>query len=487
VFTKKRPTGKVAASFRCLAAVLFIGSFAGKAQAEYPYFYGGNAHPNFNWSAQQMVDYCHQHGMRYIREDCSDTNTAQQVETLASGMQSIDASIHILACLDLHYNPVSTESMSYNDAYNNAVTLVNILKAGGITDYECGNELTDVPTTSGGPWYAGHAGDKTSDFTMSGNAWQSMRGEMRGMIDAVHAVNRTYRAGIDFSYLQTAGADMLWNGTQPDGGTGPTVRWDVTMWHNYGDVGSMFTATGEAHSNWNAIAYIWNAYKKPIMITEWNGSNQWTDAQRASYTSARISEFFNNRFQDHIEAEFIFAIWGDPAWGLQQYPQQQAALDAFDSQNPVGPTTSSPLINQNVTLQALANGEYVCADNAGSSPLIANRTTPTISLSSWEMFKVIDQGYGYVSLQSLSNLQYVCVGNGGSQPLIASTGSYYAGPGSWEAFLLVDVGGGNYALQSSANSDYVCADNAGANPLIANRTSYYNGAGSWELFNIVAH
>ena len=81
-----------------------------------------------------------------------------------------------------------------------------------------------------------------------------------------------------------------------------------------------------------------------------------------------------------------------------------------------------------VSLQAQANGKYVCADNAGTSPLIANRTAV----------------------------------------------------GSYETFTVVNAGGGNVALQAQANGEYVCADNAGASPLIANRTA----VGPWETFAV---
>ena len=85
----------------------------------------------------------------------------------------------------------------------------------------------------------------------------------------------------------------------------------------------------------------------------------------------------------------------------------------------------------NISFQSLANGEYVCADNAGASPLIANRTAV----------------------------------------------------GPWETFTEVDQGGSNVALKAMANGEYVCADNAGASPLIANRTAI----GSWETFTVQTH
>ena len=128
-----------------------------------------------------------------------------------------------------------------------------------------------------------------------------------------------------------------------------------------------------------------------------------------------------------------------------------------------------------VSFQALANGEYVCADNEGTSPLIANRT----AVGQWETFTVVDAGNGNIGLQSMANGEYVCADNAGSSPLIANRTAV----GPWETFTEVDEGGNNVALRAMANGEYVCADNAGASPLIANRTAVCQ----WETFTVQTH
>jgi hypothetical protein len=138
-----------------------------------------------------------------------------------------------------------------------------------------------------------------------------------------------------------------------------------------------------------------------------------------------------------------------------------------------GPTTAAAMVGDVIALQSLANNLYVCADNGGNSPLIANRSV----YSTWEEFKVIDAGGGHIVLQSLANNLYVCADNGGNSPLIANRGTY----STWEQFNVIDAGGGHIALQSLANNKYVCADNNGNSPLIANRTSY----STWEQYNVI--
>ncbi|MEO7714806.1 MAG: glycoside hydrolase family 71/99-like protein [Capsulimonas sp.] len=125
-----------------------------------------------------------------------------------------------------------------------------------------------------------------------------------------------------------------------------------------------------------------------------------------------------------------------------------------------------------VSFQATVNGKYVCADNSGSSPLIANRT----SVGVWEQFRVVDLGNRNIALLSLSNNLYVSAGTLGTSVLTANHSSAGAG----ESFYECDAGGGNVALRCLANNQFVCAENAGANALIANRATY----GSWETFTV---
>jgi len=126
-----------------------------------------------------------------------------------------------------------------------------------------------------------------------------------------------------------------------------------------------------------------------------------------------------------------------------------------------------------VSLRSHANGKYVTADNAGRSPLIANRT----AIGRWEQFDQIDLGGGYVALRAHANGKYVTAENAGRSPLIANR----TATGRWETFKLVINPGGSISLLASANGKYVTADRAGRSPLIANRTTI----STWEEFDQV--
>ncbi len=132
-------------------------------------------------------------------------------------------------------------------------------------------------------------------------------------------------------------------------------------------------------------------------------------------------------------------------------------------------TTSTPVIS----LRAHANGMIVTAENAGASPLIANRT----AIGGWEQFDEIDLGSGKIALRAHANNMIVTAEQAGAQPLIANRTAI----GGWETFQLIHNPDGSISLKAQANGDYVTAENAGASPLIANRTAI----GTWEEFDLI--
>ena len=123
-----------------------------------------------------------------------------------------------------------------------------------------------------------------------------------------------------------------------------------------------------------------------------------------------------------------------------------------------------------VSLLANVNGRYVTAENAGNSPLIANRT----AIGAWEQFDQVNVGGGYIALLAHVNGRYVTAENAGKSALIANRTAI----GPWEKFKLIVNSDGSTSLLANANGKYVTAQSAGGSPLIANRTAI----GAWEKF-----
>jgi hypothetical protein len=147
----------------------------------------------------------------------------------------------------------------------------------------------------------------------------------------------------------------------------------------------------------------------------------------------------------------------------------QIALTATRPTQPVVGGTTPTVIS----LRAAVNNDYVTAENAGASPLIANRT----AIGTWEEFDLINNADGSISFRAHANNMYVCADNAGASPLIANRTAI----GAWESFTLIHNANGTISLQSHANNMYVTAENAGASSLIANRTAI----GLWEQFTLI--
>ena len=144
---------------------------------------------------------------------------------------------------------------------------------------------------------------------------------------------------------------------------------------------------------------------------------------------------------------------------------------ALTATRPTPPTTSTTTTV--ISLRSLANNMIVTADNAGASPLIANRT----AIGTWEQFDLINVGSGTIALRAHANNMIVTADNAGASPLIANRTAV----GTWETFQLINNSNGTVSLFALADNRYVTADNAGASPLIANRTAI----GTWEQFTLI--
>jgi hypothetical protein len=138
---------------------------------------------------------------------------------------------------------------------------------------------------------------------------------------------------------------------------------------------------------------------------------------------------------------------------------------------PTPPVVSAP--TSVIALRSHANNGYVCAENAGAAPLIANRT----AIGTWETFDVLDAGGGNIALRAHANSRIVTAENAGAASLIANRTAI----GLWETFQLIHNANGSVSLRALVNNQYVCAENAGAAALIANRTAI----GTWEEFDLV--
>ncbi len=92
-------------------------------------------------------------------------------------------------------------------------------------------------------------------------------------------------------------------------------------------------------------------------------------------------------------------------------------------------------------------------------------------------FEIFELGGGRVALRSEASGKFVCAEDAGRSPLVCNRD----GAWEWETFDVVDLGNDDVALRATVNGKYVCAEDAGWRPLVANR----DAIGSWETFRMV--
>lgn len=134
----------------------------------------------------------------------------------------------------------------------------------------------------------------------------------------------------------------------------------------------------------------------------------------------------------------------------------------------------APGAAQAFSIRASADNSFVSADNAGASPLIANRATA----STWESFQVVNNSDGTISLKSVINNLFVTADPNTGGQLIATKTTI----GNAEKFRRIAQSNGTVALQSVANGQFVSADLNIGDVLIANRPT----ASTWEQFTFTA-
>jgi hypothetical protein len=316
-------------------------AWAGDPRRQGSIFYGVNGHINQGGAyavasmAQQLL-YLKQLGCTLYRHDVWDANGAATLATLAK--QASPSAINILPCLTGSTWGLANESDAYNCGYSMGSGVATQLK-GLVKYYECGNEL-ETGMVSGD-------GTVASDYN---NAQFALaRGLIRGMFDGIRAVDSSAQllpapcGWIHFGFF-----DMLWNGTAPDGSSGhPLVRWDVTPWHWYSDMGDICKATGGG-GTYNVLQVLQQKFGKPIWLTEYGVRPTYgPDTQAASYLvgNTMLSEYASAASTYGVQATIMYELFDDAVYGSDgnygliqsdtvTLKPQFASLQSFIAANP---------------------------------------------------------------------------------------------------------------------------------------------------------
>lgn len=278
-------------------------------------FYGVNGHYDYPFTPEELVSILKDLGVTSYRINTGPDDAAL-ARAVGYAKALVAAGINVLPVLDNGIIGVD-EASGFAGGYQVAVQKVLAFAGLGIDVYEVGNELDRKSEIFINPAAAGNA---RSDYAMG--SWPQYRGTVRGMIEGVHAAQYGAHAGVDFCGADIAAADMLWDGTQPDGASGfPQARWDVTMWHNYEINLQIFNigvdGGGTANPPLNIPEYAKRYNNNPFWLTEFgsNGGKEPED-QVVSWINAYLPNLWNNRYNDNISAIFLYQLDGD--YGLMR-------------------------------------------------------------------------------------------------------------------------------------------------------------------------
>jgi len=160
-------------------------------------------------------------------------------------------------------------------------------------------------------------------------------------------------------------------------------------------------------------------------------------------------------------------------------PGTEGAVRAFQSTHylvvdgVVGSSAWQALLGTGVvSLQSRTNNAYVTAENAGASPLIANRG----AVGPWERFDMVPLSDGNIALLALTNNRFVTAGSNGDGQLIANR----TAAGIAEDFQVIGNADGSVSLMATVNRKYVTAESGGNAPLNASRPI----VGLWQEFDL---
>ncbi|MBN3761932.1 hypothetical protein G3O01_13985 [Burkholderia sp. Ac-20365] len=281
-------------------------------------FHGINGHYDYRYTAAQIVQIMMNMGCSTYRVGCTDDPVQlNAVIRLAQAFQAAGLTLFVLVNIgvrDANGVLFASETIAYNRGRSCGATVAAALAPYGIVMYECGNELT---RDSAIILDSTNAGSKAADFSNAN--WPVMRGAMRGMIDGVKSAQPAAKCGINFCVADIGAADALWDGKQPDGTSGyPTVRWDMTTWHNYEVYGDIFNiGTDGAGPGFDLPTYCKARYGVPFLLTEWNTGPEKSEAYRANYISASYATYYQARKTKNIQSAMYYVLdSGDATYGV---------------------------------------------------------------------------------------------------------------------------------------------------------------------------
>lgn len=260
-------------------------------------FYGINGHVNqggaYQAPFQLQRDLLLDLGVQAYRNDVWDELSARRLGKLDDAFDG--SGIMVLPCMTPGLPRDASELDAYRIGYQMSHAVATVLK-GRIAVYECGNELENDILVSDG--------NKREQYNPI--LWPAYRGLIRGLVDGVRRADPSAKVGVDAGWLHFGALRMLWNGENPlSPERAEPIRWDITMYHWYSDMGNILRAKGV-----DVLDSLMNSFGKPIWITEFGFRPNGNTHDQANYiTNAGFGEFSRLRKRYDVQSAYLYELF----------------------------------------------------------------------------------------------------------------------------------------------------------------------------------
>lgn len=269
-------------------------------------FYGINGHVNqggaYAMPFRQQRALLKELGMRTYRNDVWDARGACHLAALCDVLDG--SGMVVLPCLTPSLPSSGSERAAYDIGFSLGRGCASILK-GRVPVYECGNELETQIVH----------GDGDTPQNYDRRRWPAYRGLLRGMVEGVRHADPGAKVGLHAGWLHFGALSLLWHGHSPEGLRGEPLRWDVTMYHWYSDMGDIRDIKGI-----DVLDTLRNAFGQPVCITEFGFRPDGHEAHQANYMANKaFSQFLDVRQRYDIHSAILYELFdmaADNYYGL---------------------------------------------------------------------------------------------------------------------------------------------------------------------------
>jgi hypothetical protein len=293
-------------------------------------FWGVNGHWDYPESTATIIAALKYMGYTVYRMAWEgDQQSLNSIVNMANAFKNDGTGLQLYVCLDVDTHDdtgtwYTSDSLAYskNFTYGQQVATALAPYAANVMCYEIGNEMA---RKNGMVLNPAIMGTDPSDFNQT--RWHLMNQVCAGATDGVRSVSPSIPvANNALTFAEFAVTDMLWNGTQPNGGTGlPQVRWDLTSLHSYKSWGDPVNISmdGNGTVRFDLYAKLTTNHGKPLVISEWgaDATGPMSDSQQNAWNNTVAGEMYARRESlggpVKIRCNIMYELYNtDYPWGV---------------------------------------------------------------------------------------------------------------------------------------------------------------------------